>query len=144
MRPSLLISFAAVLLVAASVIAAEAPKVDKKDQTSTVKFEHLVTGHLTELNGRYKLRATETVYAPGGYIGQHHHAGPGIRYVAEGELTYVQPDRTTIYKAGDYFYESGDTTHTAYNYTKGVVRIINFELLPADWQGASAIPPMAH
>ena len=119
----------------------QAKEVEKKDQTSQVALERPVSGHLTELNGKYKLRATVTTYAPGGFIGEHHHPGPGIRYVASGALTYVQPDRTTVYKAGDFFYESGDITHTAVNKTKAAVKVINFELLPVDWKGSSAIPP---
>ncbi len=141
MRMPALIALSA-LLAATATTGAPAPQVEKKDQVSTVKLEHLVTGHMAELAGRYKLRATETVYQPGGYIGEHHHVGPGIRYVLSGELTYVQPDRTTIYKAGDYFYESGDTTHTASNRSTAPVTVINFELLPAGWTGASAVPPM--
>jgi quercetin dioxygenase-like cupin family protein len=98
--------------------------VDKKGQSSEIKLEKLVAGHLQ----------------PGGYIGEHHHAGPGIRWVRSGELTYIQPDKTTVYKAGDYFYETGDITHKAYNYTKHPVVVVNFEVLPADWRGPSAIP----
>ena len=118
-----------------------ARNVDKKNQTSQTKFERVLSGHLTELNGKYKLRVTETLYAPGGYIGEHHHAGPGIRLIKSGELTYVQLDRTTIYKEGDYFYESGDITHTAFNKTDKPIVVLNFEILPAGWNGSSAIPP---
>ena len=130
-------------MVAACALRAEqhAPeKVEKAGQDSKVAFEHVVSGHLTELNGRYKLRVTETSYAPGGHIGEHHHVGPGIRLVLLGELTYIQADKTTVYKAGDYFYESGDVTHTAYNKTDAPVKLLNFELLPVDWQGGSPIP----
>ena len=117
-----------------------AGKVEKVGQESKIAFEHAVSGHLTELNGRYKLRVTETTYMPGGHIGEHHHSGPGIRLVLSGELTYIQADKTTIYKAGDYIYESGDVTHTAVNKTNGPVKLLNFEILPVDWQGASPIP----
>ena len=114
--------------------------VEKSGQESKVAFEHVVSGHLSELNGKYKLRVTETTYAPGGHIGEHHHAGPGIRLVLSGELTYIQPDKTTVYKTGDYIYESGDVTHTAYNKTNAPVKILNFELLPVKWDGPSPIP----
>jgi hypothetical protein len=33
--------------------------------TSAVKLEEVVFGHLTELNGKYKMRATEVTFAPG-------------------------------------------------------------------------------
>lgn len=116
--------------------------VEKQGQESKIKFEQVLSGHLTELNGKYKLRVTETTYQPGGHIGVHHHVGPGIRLVQTGELTYIQPDKTTIYKQGDYFYESGDVTHTAYNNTRSIVTILNFEILPADWNGPSTVAPI--
>jgi quercetin dioxygenase-like cupin family protein len=114
----------------------------KNDQDSTIKIEQVISGHLTELNGKYKLRVTETIYKPGGFIGEHHHVGPGIRYVASGQLTYIQRDKTNVYKEGNYFYESGDITHTAYNKTNAPVRVLNFEILPVAWKGSSAVPPM--
>ena len=115
-------------------------KVEKDGQHSTVKLEQLVAGHLQEINGMYKLRVAEVTYDPGGYIGPHHHAGPGIRCVTAGELTYVQPDKTTIYRAGDCFFESGDISHTAQNRGDMPVALLNFLLLPGDWTGGSAIP----
>lgn len=136
---SFLVSIA---LIATLARGQNAPKtVVKSGFDSKVKMEQVISGHLTELNGKYKLRVTETVYRPGGYIGEHHHAGPGIRLVESGELTYLQPDTTRIFKKGDYFYESGDVTHTAYNKTKKPVVIVNFEILPASWNGPSTIPP---
>jgi quercetin dioxygenase-like cupin family protein len=127
-------------LCATTLYGQEPRVVDKKGQASTVKFESVISGHLAELNGKYKLRATETTYEPGGYIGEHHHAGPGIRFVSSGQLTYVQPNKTTVYNAGDYFFESGDISHTAYNRTNKPVVVLNFEILPADWMGSSAMP----
>ena len=114
--------------------------VEKAGQDSRIVFEHIISGHLTELNGKYKLRVTETVYAPGGHIGEHHHSGPGVRLVQSGELTYIQGDKTTVYKTGDYIFESGDITHTAYNKTDKIVRILNIEILPIEWKGPSPIP----
>jgi quercetin dioxygenase-like cupin family protein len=37
----------------------------------------------------------------------HTHEGPGPRYVVKGKLKVVEGDKTTIYKAGDVFWESG-------------------------------------
>jgi quercetin dioxygenase-like cupin family protein len=56
-----------------------------------------------ELNGKFKLRATELTFAPDGYIGVHHHVGPGIRFVISGELTFAEGGQETVYKAGEYF-----------------------------------------
>jgi quercetin dioxygenase-like cupin family protein len=115
-------------------------EVAKQGQISTIKLEHVVAGHLTDVNGKYKLRASEVSFAPGAFIGEHHNAGPGIRCVTAGELTYVQADKTTVYRAGDCFFVSGDISHAARNNGKVPVVVLNFELLPAGWSGASAIP----
>jgi quercetin dioxygenase-like cupin family protein len=56
-------------------------KVEAQGITQTIKLEEVVYGHLTELNGKFKLRATEVTFAPDAYLGAHHHVGPGIRYV---------------------------------------------------------------
>ena len=116
-------------------------QVDRKGTASTVKLVGLMFGYLTDLNGKYKLQVSETTYEPGGYTGEHHHVGPGIRYVVSGELTFVEAGKTTTYKAGEYFYEVGNITNAAYNRTNAPVRIIIFEILPADWKGGSAVPP---
>jgi len=116
-------------------------KVERKGTASTVKLERVMSSHLTDLNGKYKLQVSEITYEPGGYTGEHHHVGPGIRFVASGELTFVEEGKTTTYKTGDYFYEAGNITNAAYNRSGSPVRIINFEILPADWKGGSAVPP---
>lgn len=130
-----------IVFIGAGMANAQQPaKVDSKGQNPKVKLEQVVGGHLTELNGRYKLRVTEVTYDLGGYIGPHHHVGPGIRCVTSGELTYVQPDKTNIYRAGDCFYETGDISHTANNATNKPVVLLNFELIPVSHTGGTAIP----
>ena len=128
------------LLVAPALVSGDTPQVVKEGHYGTVKLDQIVSGHLSELNGRYKLRVTEVTYDPAGFIGEHHHVGPGIRCVTAGELTYVQADKTTVYRRGDCFFESGDVTHTAYNRTDKPTVLLNFEILPADWAKGSAIP----
>lgn len=116
-------------------------KVERKGVASTVKVDQAMSGYLTALNGKYKLVATETTFEPGGSVSDHHHVGPGIRFVASGELTLVGEGKTRTYKAGEYFYESGDVTTAASNKGKTPARVINFEILPADLKGGSAVPP---
>jgi quercetin dioxygenase-like cupin family protein len=53
-------------------------QVERQGSTSTVKLEWVMSSHLSELNGKYKLQASEITYEPGGYTGAHHHVGPGI------------------------------------------------------------------
>jgi quercetin dioxygenase-like cupin family protein len=116
-------------------------KVDTKGAESKIKTEETVSGYLTEINGKYKLRSSELTLQPGGHVGKHHHAGPGIRLVKTGQLTYVAGDKTIVYKAGDYFYESGDVTHEALNKSKAPVTVVSFEILPVSLKGGSAMPP---
>lgn len=128
------------LLGSSASDAQQVGQVESKGQHPRIELEQMVAGYLSELNGRFKLRVSEVTYDPGGYIGNHHHVGPGIRCVTAGELTYVRPDETTIFRAGDCFFESGDVSHTANNATDRPVVLFNFEILPADWTKGSAVP----
>jgi quercetin dioxygenase-like cupin family protein len=118
----------------------EAVKVDTKGLVAKIKFEQVLSGYLTELNGKYKLRVTELTLAPGGHVGEHNHVGPGIRLVTSGNMTYVLPDKTVVYGPGEFFFESGDVNHTVYNKTDAPMVHLLFEILPADLQGPSLIP----
>jgi quercetin dioxygenase-like cupin family protein len=87
-------------------------------------------GHLAELNGKYQLRVTQVTYDPDGMMGHHHHLGPGVRCVTAGELTYTMLGKTTIYRAGDCFTETGDVSHDSVNAGGAPVVLLNFEILP--------------
>jgi quercetin dioxygenase-like cupin family protein len=115
--------------------------VETKDVQPVVRFEQVISGHVTDLNGRYKFRVSEVTYQPGGYVGDHHHAGPGVRVIMAGEFTYVKGDKTTVYKAGDAFFEPGDMTHRAYNRGNTILRVMNIEILPANFSGSALIRP---
>jgi quercetin dioxygenase-like cupin family protein len=139
MRIMFLLS-ATLLLGGAHRLAAQ-EKVDARGITPTIKLEEVVYSHLAELNGKFKLRATEVAFAPDAYLGPHHHIGPGIRYVLSGELTFTEGGQATIYKAGDYFFESGNIVHTAQNKTKLPLVILFVEILPKDWNAPTIITP---
>ena len=115
-------------------------KVEARGITSVIKLEEVTFGHLTELNGKFKMRATEFTFAPGAYLGVHHHIGPGIRYILSGELTFNEGGLVTVYKAGDYYFETGNIAHTAENKTDQPLRILIVEILPKDWTGPAVIP----
>ena len=132
--------FLMVLLGGASRLAAE-EKVEVRGVTSVIKIEEVTFGHLSELNGKFKLRATELTFAPGAFIGGHHHVGPGIRYVISGELTFTEGGQSTVYKAGEYFYETGNLAHSAENKANLPLRILVMEIVPKDWSGPAMIPP---
>ncbi len=129
-----------VLLSGAHPLAAQ-QNVEARGVTSVIKLDEVVFGHLAELNGKFKLRATEVTFAPEGYLGVHHHVGPGIRYVLSGEVTFTEGGQATIYKAGDYFFETGNLAHTAQNKTNLPLRILFVEILPKDWAAPTVIPP---
>ena len=105
-------------------------KVDTKGLVAKIKFEAPLEGFLKKIDGKYKLRITELTLAPGGYVGEHNHEGPGIRQVTSGYMTYVLPDKTVVYSPGDFFFESGDINHTVFNKTDAPMVHVLFEVLP--------------
>src|SRR5690349_6690575 len=151
-RRDVLQAFAALTmtgLLARSVQAAEQTggspvKVDTKGLVAKIKFEAPIGGFLTDINGKYKLRVTELTLAPGGYVGEHNHVGPGIRQVTSGYMTYVLPTETVVYGPGDFFFESGDINHTVFNKTNEPMVHVLFEILPMDLNGPSLIPVKHH
>lgn len=126
-----------------SALAEEAGKVERKGTTGKVKHEEVVTGYLADLNGKYKLRISENTFEPGGYVGDHHHGGPGIRVVTAGEFTLVQGGKTTMKKVGDSFYEGGDVSIVVQNKGNVPATLLNFEILPVEWKGPSNMPVKA-
>ena len=138
MRFTLLLFMA--LLSGANRLAAR-EKVEVRGVTTEVKIEEVTFGHLSELNGKFKLRASELTFAPGAFIGAHHHIGPGIRYIISGELTFIEGGQSTVYKAGEYYYETGNLAHTAENKTNLPLRILVMEIIPKNWSGPAMIPP---
>jgi quercetin dioxygenase-like cupin family protein len=119
-------------------------KVDTKGLIAKIKFEAPLEGFLKEINGKYKLRVTELTLAPGGYVGEHNHEGPGIRQVTSGYMTYVLPDKTVVYGPGDFFFESGDINHTVFNKTEAPMVHVLFEILPVNLSGPSLITVRHH
>ena len=141
-NPATPLVVAAVLLIAISPqMSAQTSNevVERQGQHAELKLERILTGNLTELNDRYKIRVALVIYDPGGFVGNHHHAGPGLRCVTKGHLTYVQEGETNVYGPGDCFYESGNVDHHAFNETDQSVELYNFQILPSEWSGSSAI-----
>ena len=130
------------LAVHAAVDAAEPLKVNTQGVTAKILYEAPINGgHLHELKGKYKMRITEITIAPGGHVGDHNHVGPGIRQMTAGEMEYVMPNHTVIYRAGDHFFETGDVSHRVNNLTRVPNTHLLFEILPLDLKGASLILP---
>ena len=128
--------------VLAAANAAEPIKVDTKGVSARILYEAPISGgHLPELKDKYKLRVTEISIAPGGHVGDHNHLGPGIRQMTVGEMEYVMPHMTTTYRAGDYFFETGDISHRVNNKSGAANTHLLFEILPVNLSGASLILP---
>ena len=70
-----------------------------------------------------------------------HHVGPGIRYVLSGELTFTEGGQETVYKAGEYFFETGNLGHTAQNKITVPLRVLIVEILPKNWTAPAIIAP---
>jgi quercetin dioxygenase-like cupin family protein len=58
-----------------------------------------------------------------------------------GELAFTEGGMTTIYKAGDYFFETGNLAHTAENKTSEPLTVLFFEVIPRDWGGPTIVLP---
>ena len=136
----LLLSGLVAMFCIANSFAQDAGKVDRKGTTGKVMHEEVVSGYLSALNGKYKLRVSQNTFEPGGYVGDHLHAGPGIRVVTEGEFTLVHAGKTMTKKVGDTFYEAGDESIVVQNRGKIPAVLLNFEVLPVDWKGPSNMP----
>ncbi len=133
-------ALSALLVVEFSV--AEPLKVDTKGVTAKILYEAPINGgHIPELVGKYKLRLTEIAIAPGGYVGDHNHLGPGIRQMTEGEMEYIMPHETLTYHLGDFFFETGDVSHRVEDESGKVSKHLLFEVLPVDLTGTSLILP---
>ncbi|HEY8162748.1 MAG: cupin domain-containing protein [Methylocystis sp.] len=122
----------AALLCLLSANAARADGVDLKGFHAKALAELADLGHLSELNGKYKIRVTQVSMDEAGYMHAHHHVGPGIRCMVSGEMAYAIGGKTTVYKPGDCFTETGAQTHESSNIGKEPVVLLNFELLPAN------------
>jgi quercetin dioxygenase-like cupin family protein len=117
------------------------PQVETKGLTRKIIDEEVLSGPLTELNGKYKMVAVDFAIAPGGYVGPHHHAGPGFRCVTHGVVTNIEENgKTADYHAGECYFEGGDKSHTPRNNGDAMVLGVQVELLPAAWSGSSLIP----
>ena len=72
MRSALLL--VVVLLSGIDRLAAQ-EAVEARGITTGIKLDEVVYSHMEELNGKFKMRATEATFAPGAHLGVHHHVG---------------------------------------------------------------------
>ena len=148
MRKSLLgftlVVVSGIFLLGFSPAYAQQSAIDVKGFTRKTVEEQVLAGYLKELNGKYKMTVSTFTFEPGGYVGPHHHAGPGFRCVLSGEVTNIEGEKRGVYRAGECYWESGDVSHTPRNDgDKPAVGLI-IELLPASLTGNSLLPVPQH
>ena len=66
-----LLTLVALLQIAGYSSAQQA--VPSKGVTPKLKIEEVISGYLTDLNGKYKLSVTEVTFEPGGFVGENIH-----------------------------------------------------------------------
>lgn len=142
---SKLLTLPTLLFLAAVLLYAQMPAghgaVEMKGLKSAIKFEAPLDGFLRPLNGRVKLRATEVDFEPGAAVGDHLHAGPGVRLILAGELTFIQETgKEYVVPTGGYFYESGEISLRAVNRGAQPAKMVVVEVLAGDWQGSAMVP----
>jgi quercetin dioxygenase-like cupin family protein len=54
-------------------------------------------------------------------------------------MDYIMPDETVVYRAGDFFFETGDVSHRVESPQPSMHLL--FEILPIDVDGPSLILP---
>jgi quercetin dioxygenase-like cupin family protein len=67
------------------------------------------------ISGGYSVVQQVLVFAPGAQTAKHHHGGPGVITVLQGEVTLNRDGAETTYKMGDSFTETPGQTLQAFN-----------------------------
>jgi len=75
-------------------------------------------------------KVVRVIFPPAFVTPWHRHEGPGPRYVVKGRLKVVEGGKTTIYSAGETFWESGDLMSVE-NMGETPAELIIFELAPS-------------
>jgi quercetin dioxygenase-like cupin family protein len=78
-------------------------------------------------------------FPPGGIAYTHTHPGPGIRYLLHGSITIRSEGKTTVYEAGEPWFESGPEPVHATAAADRETAFVRVLLLPALWEGKRTI-----
>jgi len=82
------------------------------------------------INGAYSLVQQVLVFAPGSQTAKHHHGGPGVITVVQGEVTLNRDGTEQTYKMGDSFTETPGQTLQAFNRGTSQLTVVATYLLP--------------
>ena len=82
------------------------------------------------ISGPYSLVQQVLVFAPGAQTAKHHHGGPGVITVLQGEITLNRDGTETTYRMGDSFTETPGQTLQAFNRGTVQLTVVASYLLP--------------
>lgn len=98
---------------------------DHAPMQRSVLLENAVDLPSSEINAKV-MRVT---FAPAFKTPWHTHEGPGPRYVVKGKLAVTEGGKTSIYSAGEVFWETGQRMAVE-NISQGTAELIIFEMAP--------------
>jgi quercetin dioxygenase-like cupin family protein len=82
------------------------------------------------VSGGYSVVQQVLVFAPGSQTAKHHHGGPGIITVIQGQVTLNRDGAETPYSVGDSFTETPGQTLQAFNRGSSELIVVASYLLP--------------
>lgn len=121
-KKSVILLSALLFIAIQTVFAAEKPGFNR-----SVLLENRV-----ELNSKHiNAKTIRVIFPPNFKTPWHTHEGPGPRYIVKGKLQVVEGNKTTIYQAGDVFWESGKLMSVENLSGQEAAELIIVELAPA-------------
>jgi quercetin dioxygenase-like cupin family protein len=118
----------ALLLVSAAILMLINHSVAAKG-TQEIKRTVLLQKEVTLPSPHVSSKVIRVDFPKGVKTPRHTHAGPGPRYVLKGTLEVVEGDKTSIYSAGEVFWETGQSMSVE-NVGGEPAELIIFEMAP--------------
>jgi quercetin dioxygenase-like cupin family protein len=99
------------------------------EATSKVSRENLLKKRVTLSSKEIDTQVIRVRFPKAYKTPLHTHEGPGPRYVLKGKLKVEDSHQSSVYVAGEVFWETGEAM-TIENVGKGEAEIVIFEMLP--------------
>jgi quercetin dioxygenase-like cupin family protein len=117
-------TLAAMVYITALPHAVQAQPKQPSQQVLLEKVVELVSNHVN-------VKIQHIKFPVGFKTPEHTHKGPGPRYVLKGQVEIIEGGKTSTYKAGEVFWESG-ISMTAENVGSDEAELLVIELLPVE------------
>jgi len=115
-----------VLIMLAGLCAMQMVCADEKPSLNrTTLLEHALELSSNKINSK----VIRVIFPPKFKTPNHTHEGPGPRYVVKGTLEVIEGKKTSIYSAGEVFWETGQLMSVE-NIGEGSAELVIFELVP--------------